>query len=89
MGNYKEGVNGIEDAISLHVKEQKGKASIVTGWIVVASISDTTKLSSDGYILQASEALSHHGQIGLLQTAVDDKRNLGLLATIRAVMGDD
>jgi len=89
MDNYKDGVGGIEDAISTHVKKQKGAGSIVTGWIVIASVSDTSQISTDGYIMQASEALSHHAQVGLLQTAADDKRNLGLLATIRAVMGDD
>lgn len=89
MANYKKGVSEIEDAINKHVKEQKGKSSIVTGWIVVASVSDSRLAMSDGYVLQSSEALSHHGQVGLLQTAVDDKRNLGLLATIKAVMGDD
>lgn len=89
MANYKKGVSEIEDAINKHVKEQKGKGSIVTGWIVVASVSDSRLAMSDGYVLQSSEALSHHGQVGLLQTAVDDKRNLGLLATIKAVMGDD
>jgi hypothetical protein len=89
MGKYKEGVNAIEDAINGHIKEQKGNSSIVTGWIIIASVSDATSPRADGYVLQSSEALSHHGQVGLLQTAVDDKRNLGLMATIKAVMGDD
>ena len=89
MEDYKKGVNEIEEAINAHIKMQKGNGSIVTGWIMIASVSDSRRAASDGYVLQASEALSHHGQVGLLQTAVDDKRNLGLLATIKAVMGDD
>jgi hypothetical protein len=89
MRNYKKNVNLIEDAISNHIKEQKGRSSIVTGWIMVASVSDPSSPGSDGYVLQSSEALSHHVQVGLLQTAVDDKRNLGLMATLKAVIGDD
>lgn len=88
MSKYRSGVKAIEEAINVHIKEQKGKSSIVTGWVVVASVSDANVPGSDGYVLQSSEALSHHGQVGLLQTAVDDKRNLGLLATIKSVMGD-
>lgn len=89
MSNYKKGVNNIEDAIIEHVKQQKGKSSIVTGWIVIASVSDVESPDRDGYILQASQALPYHAQVGLLQTAVDDKKNLGMLATIKAMMGDD
>ena len=87
--NYKQTLDAVDDAISKHVKSQRSKSSIVTGWVMVASVSDSENPEHDGYISQSSPALSHHNQVGLLSVALDDKRNLGLIATIRAVTDDD
>lgn len=89
MSNYKKTLDAIDDAISGHVKSQRSKSSIVTGWILVASVSDSENPEHDGYIMQSSAALSHHTQVGLLSVALDDKRNLGLISTINSLMGDD
>jgi hypothetical protein len=86
---FKETLNGIDEAINTHVKTNRTKGSVVTGWIVIASISDVEAVDRDGYILQASESLPHHTQVGLLNMALDDKRNISLLSTIKALMGDD
>ena len=89
MGNYKKGLDAIDDAITSHVKQQRSKSSIVTGWVLVASISDSENVEHDGYIMQSSASLGHHNQVGLLSVALDDKRNLGLISTINSMLGDD
>lgn len=89
MSDYKQTLDAIDDALSAHVKSQRSKSSIVTGWMLVASVSDSEHPEHDGYILQSSPALSHHNQIGLLTMALDDKRNLSLLATMRALSDED
>lgn len=86
---FKKTLNGIDSAINTHVKTNRTKGSIVTGWIVIASVSDVENADKDGYIMQSSQSLPHHTQVGLLSMALDDKRNLGLVSTIRALMGDD
>jgi hypothetical protein len=86
--NFKKTLNGIDDAISNHVKTNRSKSSIVTGWIVIASVSDVENADRDGYIMQSSTSLPHHTQVGLLNMALDDKRNIGILSTIRSFMGD-
>jgi hypothetical protein len=86
MDNFKKTLNNIDDAINNHVKTNRTKSSIVTGWIIIASISDVENAERDGYILQASPSLPHHTQVGLLNLALDDKRNLGMLSTLRSMM---
>ena len=87
--DFKKTLDGIDNAINNHVKTNRTKGSIVTGWIVIASVSDVENADRDGYILQSSQSLPHHTQVGLLNMALDDKRNLGILATIKAMMGDE
>lgn len=87
MDNFKKTLNGIEDSINDHVKSNRSKSSIVTGWMVIASVSDVENPDRDGYILQSSTSLPHHTQVGLLSMALDDKKNLSILATMRAIMG--
>ena len=87
--NFRETVEGIDDAINKHVKTNRTKSSIVTGWVMVASVSDVENADRDGYIMQSSQSLPHHTQIGLLNLALEDKKNMSMLATIRALMGDD
>lgn len=86
--DFKKTVDGIDTAISNHIKSNRSKSSVITGWIVIASVSDAETADRDGYILQASPSLPHHTQVGLLNMALDDKRNLSILATIKAMMDD-
>jgi hypothetical protein len=39
--------------------------------------------------MQSSQSLPHHTQVGLLNMALDDKRNIGILSTLRSMMGDE
>lgn len=85
---FRETVNKIEDAIVEHVKTHKQKNSIVTGWIVIASVSEPDNMDRDGYIVQTSPSMPHHVQVGLMSMALDDKRNLGIIATLQSMFGD-
>ena len=84
--NFKNTLNGIDDAINNHVKTNRTKSSIVTGWIVIASVSDVENADRDGYIMQSSQSLPHHTQLGLLNLALEDKKNMSMLATIKGLM---
>ena len=86
---FKKTLNAIDNAINTHVKTNRTKGSIVTGWIVIASVSDAENADRDGYIMQSSQSLPHHTQVGLLSMALDDKRNIGIVSTLRGLMGDD
>lgn len=86
--NFKKTLGNIDDAINTHVKTNRSKSSIVTGWIFIASVSDVENADRDGYIMQSSQSLPHHTQVGLLNMALDDKRNIGILSTLRSMMGD-
>jgi hypothetical protein len=85
---FKKTLNAIDNAINTHVKTNRTKGSIVTGWIVIASVSDAENADRDGYIMQSSQSLPHHTQVGLLSMALDDKRNIGIVSTLRGMMGD-
>lgn len=91
MKDYKATINAIDDAVIEHINTHRKQPGIVTGWIVLASTSDSKSAEMDGYVLQASPGLSHHAQVGLLNIALDDKKNIGMLSTIRALMmgGED
>jgi hypothetical protein len=87
-GDFRKTLNSIDDAISKHIKSNRTRTSIVTGWIVIASVSDIENEDRDGYIMQASERLPHHTQLGLLNMALEDKKNMSMIATIKGLMGE-
>jgi hypothetical protein len=87
-GDFRKTLNGIDDAINKHIKSNRTRTSIVTGWIVIASVSDIENEDRDGYIMQASERLPHHTQLGLLNMALEDKKNMSMIATIKGLMSD-
>ena len=86
--DFKKTLNAIDQSISDHIKSNRTRTSIVTGWIVIASVSDIENEDRDGYIMQASERLPHHTQLGLLNMALEDKKNMSMIATIKGLMGE-
>jgi hypothetical protein len=89
VAEYKETLDNIDSAISEHIKANRSKGSVITGWVLVASVSDAESVDKDGYIMQSSSRLPHHTQLGLLQMAIEDKRNISMMSTFRAMMGDE
>jgi len=87
MSDFKKTLTAIDDAVGAHIKSNRKATAIVTGWVLVASISDIEDLESDNYIIQASARLPYHTQVGLLNVALDDKKNLSIIATMRSIMG--
>lgn len=74
----------IENAINDYVRgESKGK-SFPTGWVIVASLAppagDTG--SGDSYLTLSSEGLPVHTQLGLLELAQADVKNMSLISMI-------
>jgi len=90
LGNeFQRTIKELDQAITNHVQVHKGSGRVITGWMVLASVADSENLERDNYVMQSSPALAHHSQVGMLQVALDDKRNIGLIATLGAMMGDD
>ena len=71
----------LDDTIG-EVVQQGDPGAIVTGWVISVSVKHQNRPQGDGYIYLHSEALPHHSQIGLLQTALDDKSNTLLVNTL-------
>jgi len=86
---FKRTINAIDQAITDHVKINRDKTCLITGWITVIAVSDPALPEIDNYVVQSSPGMGHHAQVGLLNMALDDKRNLGIIATLHAMLGDD
>jgi hypothetical protein len=69
----------LDHAISEYFDAAGDQGSIVTGWIITASVQHPTMANSDGYFTQNSEGLPFHSQIGLLSAALDEKKNMILI----------
>jgi hypothetical protein len=89
MKSVNETFRSLDKAIDEHVKETNEDGVFVTGWMIVASLSSPSHDigSSDGYITYTSDGMPHHSQIGLLNIALDDRRNVSMLSTISVAMG--
>lgn len=86
----------MEDAITEHIKSGGDDGVMVTGWILVASISSLDHDSSniDGYVTFTSQGLPHHTQIGLLNVSLDDRKASAMFASMNSMImmiddGDD
>ena len=74
----------IDKALSDYVrKETKGK-SFPTGWVVVASLAPPAGNTGQGdsYLTLSSDGLPMHTQMGLLELAQIDGRNMSMLSSI-------
>jgi hypothetical protein len=89
MSTVNETFRALDKAVDEHVKNTNEDGVFVTGWLIVASLSSPSHDigSSDGYITYTSDGMPHHSQIGLLNIALDDRRNVSMLSTISVAMG--
>lgn len=78
----------IEKAIDEYLKAD-GDGAFATGWILVASMSSPSysQDEGDGYLTIASDGLPHHVQVGLMNVALEDKKNIGFISTIQSYLG--
>jgi hypothetical protein len=85
----------IEKALHDYVTKETGGKSFPTGWVLVASLAppagDTGR--ADTYLTLSSEGLPVHTQMGLLELAQTDSRNMSLLSmlsmSIHEIFGKD
>jgi hypothetical protein len=62
-------------------KEAKG--AMVTGWVLSISVKHPDVVDGDGYVVEHSEGLPYHSQLGLLMAARNEKENVVLSQVIR------
>ena len=82
----------LDDAVSAHLKESTGSDAVFpTGWVLVSSVSSMShdEENSDGYMTFTSDGLPYHSHVGLLEVAMEDRRNSGLLSAIQSAIGYD
>jgi hypothetical protein len=89
VSKVSETFRALDKAVDEHVKNTNDDGVFVTGWLIVASLSSPSHDmgASDGYITYTSDGMPHHSQIGLLNIALDDRRNVSMLSTISVAMG--
>ena len=73
----------LEEQIEKYVRSNADGAEIITGWVLSVSVKHPEMNGSDGYIVENSEALPYHSQVGLLTAALDEKKNAILSQVIR------
>lgn len=73
----------LESYIEKYVRANADGAEIITGWVLSVSVKHPSMETSDGYIVENSEGLPYHSQIGLLTAALDEKRNTVLSQVIK------
>ena len=70
----------IDDVISDYMKNEFGDKTIVTGWVLTASVSDAGKGGEpNGFVYSSSAGMASHVKLGLVSSVVDDIRNISLL----------
>jgi len=72
-----------DEYIEEYVRDNAEGEEIVTGWVLAVSVNHPGKVNSDGYIVDNSEGLPYHSQLGLLTAAIDEKKNIILSQIIR------
>jgi hypothetical protein len=78
----------IEKSINDYVRMETGGKSFPTGWVLVASLAPPNGKtgSADSYLTLSSEGLPVHTQLGLLELAQTDVKNMSLLGLIDVIM---
>ena len=78
----------IEKSINDYVRMESNGKSFPTGWVLVASLAppNGNTGSVDSYLTLSSEGLPVHTQLGLLELAQTDVKNMSLLGLIDVIM---
>lgn len=77
--------NALEDAIRALLSERGDNGSILTGWVLTATLKHPVLPTGDGYVTLNSDGLPYHSQLGLLVAALNEKRNQILINTLAEV----
>lgn len=79
----------IETAINDYVRSEMKGATFQTGWILCVSLAPPSGDNGvvDSYMTISSEGLPAHTQLGLLQIAEWDMRNMSLMGAMGRTIG--
>jgi len=72
----------LDEIIEKYIRANAQGNEIITGWVLCMSVKHPAMGSSDGYIVDNSDGLPYHSQIGLLTASLDEKRNVILSQVI-------
>jgi len=73
----------MDRVIEQYVRDNADGNEIITGWVLCMSVKHPAMNNNDGYIVDSSEGLPYHSQIGLLTASLDEKKNTILSQVIR------
>jgi len=82
MGNT-EAKPALDDAVEKFIKAEAGDGNIVTGWVIGISLKNINVPNSDGYVVENSDGMPYHSQIGLITSILDEKKNTILSQIIK------
>lgn len=75
-------VDKFDEAVSDFINEET-EGLMVTGWILSAVVKHSSNPRMDGYIVEHSEGMPYHSQVGLLSASLDEKKNHVLSQVIK------
>ena len=75
-------VDKFDEAVSDFINEET-EGLMVTGWILSAVVKHPSNPRMDGYIVEHSEGMPYHSQLGLLSASLDEKKNHVLSQVIK------
>jgi hypothetical protein len=72
-----------DQAVQDYIKSAATDKDIVTGWVLGVVVKHPEMPNGDGYIVENSEGMPYHSQIGLITSILDEKKNTILSQIIR------
>lgn len=79
-----KGRNKFDEAVADFIRTNSDvPGEMVTGWVLAAVVKHPGLPNSDGYIVENSEGMAYHSQLGLLQSAINEKQNIILSQIIK------
>lgn len=65
----------MDEWVANYVRDNATGEEIVTGWVISISMRHPGMNNADGYVVEHSDGLPYHSQLGLLMAALDEKKN--------------
>jgi hypothetical protein len=72
-----------DQAVQEYIKTEATDKDIVTGWVIGVVVKHPDMPNGDGYIVENSDGMPYHSQIGLITSILDEKRNTILSQVIK------
>jgi len=72
-----------DQAVQDYIKTSATEQDIVTGWVIGVVVKHPDMPNGDGYIVENSDGMPYHSQIGLITSILDEKKNTILSQIIK------